>query len=116
MEVLLRKDEYERLIEMQKSLLYGTKSVLQLCARIITPPLSKNCKDSTGQKTKIHRYPPIFRCAPGKLSLAQGRLYAVKKPHLFYLYYISCFASRKKLPMFLNMDYAYFSIRLHNKT
>ena len=62
----------------EKFLLYGTKSVLQLCARIITPPLSKNYKDSTGQRTKIHRYLPIFRCARCKLSLAQGRLDVVK--------------------------------------
>ncbi len=28
---------------------------MQLCTRVITPLLSKNCKDSTGPKTKSHK-------------------------------------------------------------
>ena len=40
---------------MQKFSLGGTKPLLQLCACITTPPLSKSYKDSTSQKVEIHK-------------------------------------------------------------
>ena len=44
---------------MQKSLLCGTKSLYNSTPRKITPPLSKNYKDSTGQKAKKPHSMPI---------------------------------------------------------
>jgi hypothetical protein len=56
---------------MQKSSFFGTQSLYISAPYIITLPLSKNYKDTTGRK--VRRYALI----------------------LFYLYQISHFASRK---------------------
>jgi len=86
--LLLSKARYELLIEMQKSLLYDTKSLCNSVPRIITPPLLlRNCKDSIAPKTKIHRYPPI--------RLRSGQALRRHNLHQFYLYQISHSTSMK---------------------
>jgi hypothetical protein len=56
---------------MQKSSLCGTKSLYNSVLHIIAPPLSKNYKDSTGQRSKKYEL------------------------NLLYLYQISHFSSMK---------------------
>ena len=88
----LLQARYKWLIEMQESSFCSTpqdgqaqKPLCNSVPRIMTPPLSKSCKDlsdadsqdSTGQKTKI----PTFL--------------------QYYLYQISHFASRKEFQYFL---------------
>ncbi len=48
------KVQHERLIGKQKTLLCGTKSLDNSVPHVMIPPLSKNCKDSTGRKNNTH--------------------------------------------------------------
>ncbi len=54
---------------MQKSSLCGTKSLYSSVPRITAPPLLKNYKDSTGQRSKIHKSAQSYLYQIDRLSV-----------------------------------------------